>query len=111
MTAPVIEIRGVTKHFGSIVAVDDLSFDVHAGRVTAFLGPNGAGKTTTLRILLGLVSPTGGTATIGGRPYGAISDPLATVGAVLESSGFHPGRKAVEHLRVLATAARLPLAR
>src|SRR5205085_4517025 len=83
----------------------------HAGRVTAFLGPNGAGKTTTLRILLGLVSPTGGTATIGGRSYGAISDPLATVGAVLESSGFHPGRKAVEHLRVLATAARLPLAR
>ncbi|MGH9278710.1 MAG: ABC transporter ATP-binding protein [Acidimicrobiales bacterium] len=108
LTSPIIEVRGLTKRFGPVLAVDNLSFEVHRGRVTAFLGPNGAGKTTTLRTLLGLVSPSGGTATIAGQPYPRLADPARTVGAVLESSGFHPGRSAIEHLRVLATAGRLP---
>ena len=78
------------------------------GGVTAFLGPNGAGKTTTLRMLLGLVAPTSGTATFDGRRYDELRDPVRQVGAVLEASGYHPGRTALDHLRVLATAARLP---
>ena len=107
----VIQVRNLTKRFGPVLAVDNLSFDVGKGKVTAFLGPNGAGKTTTLRALLGLVTPTDGSATIHGQPYVRLPEPVRMVGAVLESSGFHPGRKAVEHLRVLATAARLPLQR
>jgi ABC-2 type transport system ATP-binding protein len=106
-----IEIQGLSKRFGDVVAVDDLSFVAREGAVTGFLGPNGAGKTTTLRMLLGLVAPTAGSATIGGQPYGQLADPFRHVGAVLESTGFHPGRRARDHLRVLATAARLPLAR
>ena len=106
-----IEIQGLSKRFGDVVAVDDLSFVAREGAVTGFLGPNGAGKTTTLRMLLGLVTPTAGSATIGGQPYGQLADPFRHVGAVLESTGFHPGRRARDHLRVLATAARLPLAR
>jgi len=100
----VIEVRGLTKRFGAVLAVDDLSFDVASGAVTGFLGPNGAGKTTTLRMLLGLVTPTSGTATINGRPYRDLADPLSHVGAVLESSSFHPGRTARNHLRVQAEA-------
>lgn len=107
MTAT-IELRGLSKSFGGVRAVDDVTAEVRAGQVTAFLGPNGAGKTTTLRMVLGLVEPTAGTATIGGKRYEALSDPLVQVGAVLEASGCHPGRTALDHLRILATAARLP---
>jgi ABC-2 type transport system ATP-binding protein len=103
-----VEVEGLTKHFGSVHAVEDLSFAVAPGKVTGFLGPNGAGKTTTLRILLGLVAATSGTATLGGRRYVDLPDPLRTVGAALEATGFHPGRSARDHLRVLATASGLP---
>jgi len=106
-----IEVHGLTKHFGDVVAVEDLSFAVREGSVTAFLGPNGSGKTTTLRILLGLVRPTAGAATIDGRSYRELSDPLRSVGAVLESSSFHPARRGRDHLRVIATAAGLPAMR
>jgi ABC-2 type transport system ATP-binding protein len=107
----VITVEGLTKRFGQVVAVDDLSFEVDQGTVVGFLGPNGAGKTTTLRTLLGLVSPTAGRARIDGKPYRELADPVRHVGAVLEASGFHPGRSARNHLRVVATAAGLPLAR
>ena len=108
---PALSVRGLSKRFGHVVAVDDLTFDVEGGRVTGFLGPNGAGKTTTLRILLGLVHPTGGQALVHGRPYVELERPAEVVGAVLEATGFHAGRSARDHLRVLATAARLPLSR
>jgi ABC-2 type transport system ATP-binding protein len=107
----VITIQGLTKRFGDVVAVDDLSFEVDQGTVVGFLGPNGAGKTTTLRTLLGLVSPTAGTARIDGKPYRELADPVHHVGAVLEASSYHPGRSARNHLRVVATAAGLPLNR
>jgi ABC-2 type transport system ATP-binding protein len=107
----VITIQGLTKRFGPVVAVDDLSFEVDQGTVVGFLGPNGAGKTTTLRTLLGLVTPTAGTARIDGKPYRELTDPIRHVGAVLEASSFHPGRSARNHLRVVATAAGLPLDR
>ncbi len=103
-----IEVRGLAKRFGQVVAVDGMSFDVLPGRVTGFLGPNGAGKTTTLRMILGLVRPTAGSALIDGRPYRQLSHPARTVGAVLEASGFHPGRTARNHLRVVACTAGLP---
>ena len=95
----------MTKRYGPIVAVDDLSFEIRPGAVTGFLGPNGAGKTTTLRMLLGLAEPTAGTATIFGRRYAELEDPLGTVGAVLETAGFHPWRSARQHLRMIAAAA------
>ena len=106
-----IEIQGLSKRFGEVAAVDDLSFTAREGAVTGFLGPNGAGKSTTLRMLLGLVRPSQGSATIGGKPYAAMAEPFRRVGAVLEADAFHPGRRARDHLRVLATAAGLPLAR
>jgi len=106
-----IEFQAVTKRFGQVNAVTDLSFAVEPGRVTGFLGPNGAGKTTTLRMLLGLVAPTSGSATIGGVPYRTLERPLATVGAALEAASFHPGRSARDHLRVHAQAARIPAGR
>jgi ABC-2 type transport system ATP-binding protein len=102
-----IQINGLTKRFGNFVAVDNLSFEVAQGSVTGFLGPNGAGKTTTLRMLLGLVEPTTGSSTIAGKPYRELADPSRQVGAVLESTSFHPGRRARDHLRVLCTAAGL----
>ncbi len=105
---PVITIEGLTKRFGDVVAVDDLSFEVDQGTVVGFLGPNGAGKTTTLRTLLGLVAPTAGSASIDGRPYRELTDPIRHVGAVLEASSYHPGRTARNHLLVVATAAGLP---
>jgi len=108
---PAIDVSGVTKRFGSTLAVDDLSFTVDRGHITAFLGPNGAGKTTTLRILLGLVNATGGTATIDGKPYGALEDPVGTVGAVLDGGMFHPGRSGRNHLRGVARAAGVSDAR
>jgi ABC-2 type transport system ATP-binding protein len=100
----VIEVRGLTKRFGQVLAVDRLSFTVEAGEVVGFLGPNGAGKTTTLRMLLGLVRPDEGTATINGSTYADLAETLHQVGAVLEASSFHPGRTARNHLRVQALA-------
>lgn len=100
----VIEVQSLTKRFGSLFAVDDLSFDVPAATVVGFLGPNGAGKTTTLRMLLGLITPTSGRATINGRAYLELREPLHQVGAALEASSFHPGRTARSHLRVHALA-------
>ncbi|TFB49922.1 ATP-binding cassette domain-containing protein [Cryobacterium tagatosivorans] len=107
----VIEFSNITKTFGPVKAVDDLSFSVQPGRVTGFLGPNGAGKTTSLRILLGLVAATHGTATFGGIRYRDLPKPLETVGAALEAASFHPGRTARNHLGVYAIAAGLPAAR
>ena len=103
-----IVVSGLTKRFGQILAVNDLSFTVEPGSVTGFLGPNGAGKTTTLRSLLGLVQPNAGTATIGGQRYVDIKQPLRVVGAVLESSAYHPARTARNHLRVYCAADGLP---
>jgi ABC-2 type transport system ATP-binding protein len=108
---PTIEIQQLSKHYGDVTAVDRLSFVAREGAVTGFLGPNGAGKTTTLRMLLGLAAPTGGTATIDGKTYGELAAPSRQVGAVLESTGFYPGRRARNHLRVLAVEAGLPFAR
>jgi ABC-2 type transport system ATP-binding protein len=99
-----IEFNGITKHFGPVQAVDHLTFTVQPGRVTGFLGPNGSGKTTTLRMLLGLVHPSAGTATIGGRNYAELENPTSTVGAVLEATSFHPSRRARTHLRMAARA-------
>ena len=104
----VIAFDGLTKRFGDVVAVDDLTVQLGPGRVVGLLGPNGAGKTTTLRMLLGLVTPTAGSATIDGQPYRALDEPIRHVGAVLEATSFHPGRRAREHLRVLAATAGLP---
>ncbi|WP_245647213.1 ABC transporter ATP-binding protein [Microtetraspora niveoalba] len=97
-----IEVRGLTKTFGTVEAVADLGFTVAPGTVTAFLGPNGSGKTTTMRMLLGLVTPTSGHATIGGLRYAELPRPAATVGAVLDTSGFHPDHTARDHLGVYA---------
>jgi ABC-2 type transport system ATP-binding protein len=106
-----IEVRNLTKHFGQKLAVDDLSFQVQPGRVTGFLGPNGAGKTTTLRLVLGLAGPDRGTATIDGSPYHQLRAPMRQVGALLEAKGYHPGRKARDHLLALAQAGRIPARR
>ena len=106
-----IKIDNLTKRYGTVTAVDGLSFQVGPGRVTGFLGPNGAGKTTTLRMLLGLAAPDGGTATINGVRYRDLPAPAHTVGAALDNDYFHPGRSAIEHLRVMATAAGIPRSR
>jgi ABC-2 type transport system ATP-binding protein len=105
-----VEVRGLSKSFGPVRAVSDLSFTVEPGSVTGFLGPNGAGKTTTLRMVLGLMQPDAGTATFDGAPYTSLSAPLRTVGAVLETA-FHPARSGRNHLRVYCRAAGLPLSR
>ena len=97
-----VEISGLTKSFGSVRAVDGLEMVARPGAVTGFLGPNGAGKTTTFRMLLGLVAPDSGTATIGGRSYADLAHPTTVVGAALESAGFHPGRSALDHLLTYA---------
>jgi ABC-2 type transport system ATP-binding protein len=104
---PVVSVSSLTKRFGDVVAVDDLTFDLDAGTVTGFLGPNGAGKTTTLRVLLGLADPTGGEALVFGRRYRELDQPFRRVGAVLESNDFHPGRSGRDHLRALALAAEI----
>jgi ABC-2 type transport system ATP-binding protein len=109
--APPVEVRALTKRYGSTVAVDGLSFAVGLGRITGFLGPNGAGKSTTLRALLGLVRPTAGDALVEGEPYARLREPLQTVGSVLEAESFHPARSGRNHLRVLAAAAGIPAAR
>jgi ABC-2 type transport system ATP-binding protein len=103
-----IEIQGLSKRFGALQAVSDLSFEVNAGRVTGFLGPNGAGKSTTIRMLLGLIGIDGGTARFDGQLYGELEDPSGHVGAVLEDASFHPGRSGRNHLRILAAAGGHP---
>ncbi len=108
---PAIDVDSISKRFGAVHAVSDLSFSVAAGRVTGFLGPNGAGKSTTLRMLLGLVHPDGGRAGFDGTAYGALAHPSAHVGAVLEEASFHPGRSGRNHLRVLAETGRHPASR
>ena len=108
---PAIELSDLTKRFGDVLAVDHLSFQVPRGTVVGFLGPNGAGKTTTLRTLLGLIQPNSGTATINGRAYRELAEPLREVGAMLEASSFHPGRTARSHLRVQAMAAAVDRSR
>ena len=109
--SPPIEVRGLTKRYGSTVAVDDLSFAIPPTQITGFLGPNGAGKTTTLRALLGLVRPTAGEARVDGEPYRRLREPLRRVGAVLESDSFHPTRSGRNHLRAQAVAAGIDSAR
>src|SRR4051794_37779792 len=109
-SAPICVDR-VTKRYGALTAVDDLSFHARAGAITGFLGPNGAGKSTTLRMLLGLAAPTAGSAAILGRRYDDLDAPAATVGAVLDANTFHPWRSARSHLRIVAAAAGVPAER
>ena len=106
-----IVVSHLTKHYRKVRAVDDLSFTVRSGRVTGFLGPNGAGKTTTLRMILNLVTPTSGQATIGGRKYSDFPHPVRQVGAILEASSAHKGRTGRNHLRIMCAAAGIPLSR
>jgi ABC-2 type transport system ATP-binding protein len=106
-----IEVDGLTKRYGEQAVVSDLSFVARPGRVTGFLGPNGSGKSTTMKVVLDLASADGGTATIGGRRYRDLPDPSATVGALLESNAFHPGRSGRNHLRILADADGISLDR
>ncbi|MFB7720251.1 ABC transporter ATP-binding protein [Nocardia sp. NPDC056100] len=106
-----IELRGLTKHYGQTVAVSDLSFTVRPGLVTGFLGPNGAGKSTTMRMILGLDEPTSGTALIDGKPYRDLKRPLTEVGALLDAKWVHPNRSARAHLRWLAASNDIPAAR
>jgi ABC-2 type transport system ATP-binding protein len=109
--SPVVEVRDLSKRFGGVAAVNNLSFDIEAGRVTGFLGPNGAGKSTTLRALLGLVRPSSGSATFGGLRYEELDQPSTHVGAVLEDASFHPGRSGRNHLRILAITGQHPAGR
>jgi ABC-2 type transport system ATP-binding protein len=106
-----IEVRELTKRYGRTLAVDGLSFTVRPGRVTGFLGPNGAGKSTTLRMILGLDRPSGGTATVDGRPYAELTEPLRRVGALLDAHALHPGRTARAHLLALAVSNGIPARR
>ncbi len=107
-TVTAVVAESLTKRFGSVVAVDDLSFALAPGTITGFLGPNGAGKTTTLRMLLGLAAPTSGRALVLGRPYADLDRPALSVGAVLEATDFHPGRSGRDHLRTLGRAVNVP---
>jgi len=106
-----IEVRGLTKRFRDRPAVDDLSFDVRPGAVTGFLGPNGSGKTTTARMILGLTEPDAGTATIAGRTYRELAHPLREIGALINPGAVDPARSALDHLRWLAAANRIPVGR
>jgi ABC-2 type transport system ATP-binding protein len=108
---PVLAASNLTKRYGEVVAVDDLTLALEPGSITGFLGPNGAGKTTTLRLVLGLAEPTDGTALVFGRPYRQLEDPIRRVGAVLESDDFDPGRSGRNHLRALALAAGISFER
>jgi ABC-2 type transport system ATP-binding protein len=107
----VIEVEGLTKRFGSTLAVDDLSFSVSPGRITGFLGPNGAGKSTTMRAILGLVRPTAGRTAVLGVQYRELEQPVRRVGVLLETFDAHPGRSGRNHLRVLAVAGGIPKSR
>jgi ABC-2 type transport system ATP-binding protein len=104
---PALAAANLTKRYGDVLAVDDLSFALAPGTITGFLGPNGAGKTTTLRLLLGLAAPSAGSALVFGRPYAQLEDPIRRVGAVLESGDFDPERSGRNHLRALALAGRI----
>ena len=106
-----IEVDHLTKRYGKTVAVDDLTFRVTPGRITGFLGPNGAGKTTTLKAILALVRPTSGATRVLGKPYRDLADPARKVGAVLETSRYHPGRSGRNHLRVIAVQTGIPRTR
>lgn len=106
-----ITVDHLTKRYSRALAVNDLSFEVHPGVVTGFLGPNGSGKSTTMRVIMGLDHPTKGRATINGQRYDQLPDPLRHVGALLDAKAAHPGRSARNHLRALAIANRIPLAR
>ncbi len=106
-----IEVHGLTKDYKSVRAVDDLTFRVEPGAVTGFLGPNGAGKSTTMRMILGLDTPTSGTATIGGKAYAQLRNPLREVGALLDAKAVHPNRTAANHLKWLAQSNGLPASR
>ncbi|MGW9021975.1 ABC transporter ATP-binding protein [Leucobacter chromiiresistens] len=103
-----IEARGLTKHYGSKTAVDDVTFSIKPGQVTGFLGPNGAGKSTSMRLMLGLDRPTSGTVTVNGGRYADAAAPLSEVGALLDAKGVHPGRSARSHLRALAATHGIP---
>jgi ABC-2 type transport system ATP-binding protein len=105
---PVVSVRGLSKRYGEVIAVDGLDFTLECGTITGFLGPDGAGKTTTLRLLLGLAEPTAGAALLFGRRYRELADPIRKVGAVLESGDFDPGRSGRNHLRTLALATGIP---
>ena len=106
-----LRVSHLTKVFGDQRAVDDLSFEVPRGRVVGFLGPNGAGKSTTMRMVIGLTAPTSGSATIHGQPFHDLADPARTVGSIVDGVGYHPGRRAIEELRISARAAGLPASR
>jgi ABC-2 type transport system ATP-binding protein len=105
---PVVVAESLTKRFGDVVAVDDLSFALESGTITGFLGPNGAGKTTTLRMVLGLAAPTKGRALVFEQPYAELERPALRIGAVLEATDFHPGRSGRDHLRMLGQAVSVP---
>jgi ABC-2 type transport system ATP-binding protein len=107
----VVQCDSLSKRYGDVLAVDDLTFAIEAGTITGFLGPNGAGKSTTLRMLLGLAKPSAGHATIFGSPYDQLETPALRIGAVLEATDFHPGRSGRDHLRMLSQAVGLPDAR
>jgi ABC-2 type transport system ATP-binding protein len=111
MPTRTIEFQNLSKQYQDVLAVSDFSASALSGRVTGFLGPNGAGKSTALRCLLGLVSPTNGSAFINGAPYSALHDPIQHVGAVLDSRGFHPGLTALQNLKVMASASGIDFAR
>jgi ABC-2 type transport system ATP-binding protein len=108
---PVVSCRSLTKRYGDVLAVDEITFSLAPGTVTGFLGPNGAGKTTTLRMLLGLAEPSSGEALVFGHRYRELKQPIRRVGAVLESTDYHPSRSGRDHLRMLALAAELPSSR
>lgn len=103
--AATVVVRGLTKRFGEQLAVDDVSFDLPPGRVVGFLGPNGAGKSTTMRMMIGLTAPTAGTATFDGVGFHDLADPAHTVGSIVDGVGYHPGRRAIDELRITATTA------
>ena len=109
--APAVSVRELTKRYGAQLAVDDLSFDVPTGRVVGFLGPNGSGKSTTMRMIVGLATPTSGRAHIFGKPFHELGNPVGTVGSIVDGVGYHPGRRAIEELRISARAAGLPRSR
>jgi ABC-2 type transport system ATP-binding protein len=107
----VIELKNLTKRYGDKTAVDGLTLTLEPGAVTGFLGPNGAGKSTTMRLIMGLDAPSSGTATIGGRPYAELDQPLRTIGALLDAEAVHPGRSGRDHLRAMALSQRIPASR
>ena len=109
--SPVISVSSITKQFGNSTVVSNLSFEVVPGVVTGFLGPNGSGKSTTMRMIMGLDTPTAGTALVNGRPYAELNWPLREVGALLDVKAFHPARTAYNHLRCLAYTNDIPLSR